>query len=103
MYNVYAFDKHGNWQWNFPLKKTSKGRAFAVESKTGNVLVLEGEVGAKCNAVVEVYKNDGRFVRSFGERYLNDAIDIAAARDGRIFVLDSSFNGDAKWVSVFNG
>lgn len=103
MYNVYAFDKHGNWQWNFPLKKTSKGRALAVESKTGNVLVLEGEVGAKCNAVVEVYKNDGRFVRSFGERYLNDAIDIAAARDGRIFVLDSSFNGDAKWVSVFNG
>lgn len=96
MYKVYAFDKHGNWQWNFPMKETSKGRALAVDSKSGNVLVLEGEVGAKCNAVVEVYKNDGRFVRSFGERYLNDAKDIAAARDGCIFVLDSSFNGDAK-------
>lgn len=74
-----------------------------MDSKTGNVLVLEGEVGEKCNAVVEVYKSDGHFVRSFGERYLSDAVDIAAARDGRIFALDSSFNGDAKWVSVFNG
>ena len=103
MYEVYVFDKHGNWQLNFPLKEESKGRAVAVDRGTGNVLVLEGEVGAKYNAVVEVYKNDGDFVRSFGERYLSDAVDIAAARDGRIFVLDKSFNEyGSSWVSVFN-
>lgn len=105
MYEVHVFDKHGKWIWNFPLKKTSKGRALAVDRGTGHVLVLEGEIGAKCNAVVEVYersKDDGHFVRSFGERYLSDAVDIAVARDGRIFVLDSSFNGDRKSISVFN-
>ena len=47
MYEVYVFDKHGNWQLNFPLKEASKGRAVAVDRGTGNVLVLEGEVGAK--------------------------------------------------------
>ena len=106
MYKVYVFDQHGHQMWNFPLKKTSKGRALAVDRGTGNVLVLEGEIGAKCNAVVEVYgrsKEDGHFVRSFGERYLSDALDIAVAKDGRTFVLDSSFSGDQKSISVFNG
>lgn len=106
MYEVHVFDKHDNWIWNFPLKKTSKGRALAVDRGTGHVLVLEGEKGAKCNAVVEVYersKDDGHLVRSFGERYLSDAVDIAVARDGRIYVLDSSFSGDRKSISSFNG
>lgn len=72
MYEVHVFDKHDTWIWNFPLKKTSKGRALAVDRGTRHVLVLEGEKGAKCNAVVEVYepsKDDGHLVRSFGERY----------------------------------
>ena len=101
MNKVYVLDKNENQQWNFPLKKTSKGRAVAVDRETGNVLVLEGEIGMKCNAVVEVYKNNGDVVSTFGERYLSDAADIAVARDGRIFVLDSSFSGDRKSISVF--
>ena len=81
-------------------------RALAVDRESGDVLVLEREIGTKCNAVVDVYgqsKDGGHFVRSFDERYLSDAVDIAAAGDGRIFVLDSSFNGDQKSISVFNG
>ena len=85
MYEVYAFDKHGNCEWNFPLKQTSKGCAVAVERGTGNVLLLKGAFKAKCNAVVQINTNDEDVLLNFGERSLSDASDIAAAKDGRIF------------------
>ena len=51
----------------------------------------------------KVNTNDGDFLLSFGERSLRDALDVAAPRGGRILVLDSSFDGESKWVNIFNG
>ena len=99
MHKVYVLDKNDNQRWNFSLKNTSEGRAIVVDRGTGNVMVLEGK--EEINAVVEVYKNDGEFVRTFGERYLRNALDIAVARNDSIFVLDSSFGGDRNSINVF--
>lgn len=102
IYNVKMFDKNGNGQIDFPLIKTSKGRALAVDSETRNVFILEGYVKEKCNALVDVYNKDGHFVRRFGKGDLECALDITAPSDGRVFVLDSSLKGRSKWISVFD-
>ena len=38
--------------------------------------------------MLDVYKNDGKLVRSFGEGLLRSATDLALPTDDRVFVLD---------------
>lgn len=87
-YEVFVFDNNGKLHHNFPLRNNSKGRKLTVNRHSDNteVLVLEGEEGL--NAIVEVYDTDGKFLRQFGQRILQDAQDIVGANDGHIYVLD---------------
>ena len=75
---VYEFSNTAGLHHKFPVREESWGRLTVTNSQ---VLVLSGRL-------VSVYDTDGLFVRSFGEGTLKLAIDIAAANDGRVMVVD---------------
>jgi len=101
-YEVFVFDKDGNLHHNFQLRNNSKGRRLAVNRHGDNteVLVLEGEEGL--HAMVEVYDTDGKFICQFGERILQDALDIVGANGGHIYVLDKLHESTKKFIRVFD-
>jgi len=101
-YKVAVFDKQGSHIKTFSLNSESTGRKLAVNSypTEAEVLVLEGPRGY--HARVELYKTEGSFLGTFGGRILEDAQDIDAANDGRIFVLDKSHHSGHKFVREFS-
>ena len=105
-YEVAVFDNQGVHVVKFRLNPASKGRKLAVRRNSFHpqVLILEGARQRGRHAVVEVYEaREGRFQKSFGHRHLEDAQDIAASKDGRIFVLDQSHHKGRKYVREFSG
>jgi hypothetical protein len=58
------------------------GMTLAVDGK--------GKVMCRSEEVVDVYENDGQFVRSFGKGLLKRASNLACASDGRVMVLDGN-------------
>ena len=79
--------------------KTEISTKFRVNDLSSLLTVSHGRVFVKEERKDEiyVYKCDGRFIFSFGERLLQDVIDIAAGSDGQIFVLQEN-----QFVRVFN-
>ena len=81
---VCKFENNGNLRHKFPVRGGEWKWHRVIVTNSGNVLVLRSA------NVVDVYENDGQFVRSFGEGILNSAFSIAAANDGRVMVVDKS-------------
>lgn len=114
-FEVFAFHEQDMRLHNrFKLKEGSTGRKLTVNSchhdKT-EVLVLEGKKGM--HAQVQVYDAiHGEYLIYFDGRILGDTKDIAAGRNGHVFVLDScvgsvrvkcvrEFKADRKHVRSF--
>ena len=77
---VQVFSHTADLLHKFPVRVEAWGwdRLAVTNNK---VLVLTGET-------VQVYEHDGRYVRSFGEGTLKDALDITAGPDGQVMILD---------------
>lgn len=105
-YEVAVVDNQGVHVLKFRLNPASIGRKLAVRRNSffPQLLILEGRRERGRHAVIEVYKaQGGRFEKSFGHRHLEDAQDIAASKDDRIFVLDQSHHNGRKCVREFTG
>ena len=102
-WEVQVCETTGDLLHNFPVSRGIWGRLTVSNSK---VVVLR--VSNEVKHVVDVYKHDGGYVRSFGEGILESADDIAADNDGAVMVLDSSvscvhvFAVDGTQLSTFN-
>ena len=94
-YVVYVFDTSANLDHKFPLKAGSRGCKMTINDNDKLMLLKRGQYR---NCIIDVYKNDGQFVRSFGEGQLKDASAITAARNGRVLVVGK----DGSYVHVFN-
>ena len=81
---VYKFESNSSLHHQFPVRGGEWKWHRVIVSDSGKVLVLRSE------NVIDVYENDGEFVRSFGEGTLNSAFNITAANDGRVMVVDKS-------------
>ena len=81
---VYKFESNSNLRHQFPVRGGGWEWHRVIVSDSGKVLVLRSE------NVIDVYKSDGEFVRSFGEGTLNSAFNITAANDGRVMIVDKS-------------
>ena len=92
-YAVYVFDTNFNLDQTFSLKG-SLGCKMAINDNDKLVVLRKHSR----NCVVDVYKTDGQFVRSFGEGKLKDALAITAAHNDRVVVADK----DGSHVHVFN-
>ncbi len=77
---LFCFAKTGDLHFHFHLREGAF-RSLAV-SDNNKVLVLR-------RGLVDVFTSDGQFVRSFGKDVLSNAVDITAANDGRVMVLDN--------------
>jgi len=86
---VYMFDKNGELHHQFPVKADQyECAAMVVDSK--RKVVITGIGYRKGGYPLDVYENDGQFVRSFGEGLLRYVLDLALARDDRVIVLDGA-------------
>lgn len=92
-YAVYVFDTNSNLDQTFSLKG-SLGCKMTINDND-KLMVLRKHFR---NCIVDVYKTDGQFVRSFGEGTLKDALAITAAHNDRVVVADK----DGSHVHVFN-
>ena len=93
---VNIFDRNREVHHQFPVNaERYKCAAMIVDSKrkvviTGIRYLMEGHA-------LDVYKNDGKFVRSFGQGLFSSVLDLALASDDRVIVLD----GDS-YVHMFS-
>ena len=88
-FTVYMFNKNGEVHHQFPVKGDESRREFPamiVASKRKVVIARNREI--KKSDVLDVYENDGQFVRSFGEGLLTNVTNLALATDDRVIVLD---------------
>lgn len=89
-YAVYVFDKNANLYHTF-ASKGSRGCKMTISGKD-KIMVLRKHFR---NCVVDVYETDGKFLHSFGEQTLKDALSITAVRDGRVAVADKGHKDDS--------
>ena len=82
---VQIFNTATSLRRKFHVKKGPWGQGRRLTICRGKVLVLRGSGSGD---VVDVYKNDGRFVRNFGGGLIKSARDIAATGD-HIMVMDT--------------
>jgi len=98
-YLVYMFDSNGKAHHQFPVKGDVDWHSYSamiVNSKLKVVITgIRHPVDGK---LVDVYENDGQFVRSFGEELLDRVIDLTLASDDRVIVLD-----ECSHVHMFSG
>ena len=95
-WEVQVFSRTADLLHKFPVR----GEGWSGLTVTNNkVLVLT-------DRTVRVYEHEGRYVHSFGEGILQDAIDITAGPDGQAMILDGScvfiFTEDGKQQRKFN-
>jgi len=104
---VYTFNNNGEVHHQFSVNgdvDCHKCPAMIADSKrkvfiTGIRFLEEGEL-------VDVYQNDGQFLRSFGEGLLGRVIALALASNDRVIVLDGDscvhmFSGHGDHLSKF--
>ena len=106
---VYVFNNNGKVYHQFPMK--GRGRhclAMIVDSKRKVVIMCRRFIQPICDIgyMLDVYENDGQFVRSFGEELLGFVTDLALASDDRVIVLDEGcyvhmFSEHGDHLSVF--
>ena len=82
---VHIFSAANSLLRKFPVKKGPWGQGRKLAICSGKVLVLRGSGSGD---VVEVYRCDGKLVRSFGGGFFKNAGDIAAIND-RVIVMDT--------------
>ena len=96
-FEVQVFSRTADLLHKFPVRGEGRDRLAVTNNK---VLVLTR------GRTVHVYEHEGRYVRSFGEGILQDAVDITAGPDGQIMTLDVScvfiFTEDGKQQRKFN-
>ena len=99
---VYCFKKKSREHFiKFPLRtlKQAQYHSLTVGYYGNNVLALgNAEREKQSRSEVAVFEPHGQFLRTFGERILEGALDISAANDNRVMVLDRG--GDC--VQVFS-
>jgi len=83
------FNNNGEVHHQFPVKRNDYHNrpAMIVDSKR-KVVIMDNRFFKK-GCVLDVYGNDGQFVRSFGQGLLRSALDLALASDDRVIVLDT--------------
>jgi len=83
------FDKNGEVHHQFNVKADKyECAAMVVDSK--RKVVITGIRYLKGGNALDVYENDGQFVRSLGEGLLSYVLDLALASDDRVIVLDGN-------------
>ena len=82
---VWIFDRASALLRKFPMKKGPLGQGRRLTVCGSKVLVLRGSGSGD---VVDVYKHDGGFVRSFGGGLLKNARDITSGND-HVMVMDT--------------
>ena len=91
---VYVLNNCGEVHHQFPVKEDEGWHiylAMIVDSKH-RVVILRNSFIYPEGWVLDVYENDGEFVRSFGEGQLRSAIDLALATDDRVIVLNEGYH-----------
>ena len=101
---VYEFSNTADLHHKFfPVRRGYWPRLTITNSK---VFLLKRRRSSGASGVA-VYNTDGRFVRSFGEEALEDPLDITAANDGRVMVVEESrscvhiFSEDGDYLEKF--
>ena len=89
---VYCYERNSGERLRyFPLRTLGMGEQAQYHSLTvddnNNVLVLGSGI-KQSGSEVAVFEPDGQFVRTFGGRILEHALDISFANDNRVMVLD---------------
>ena len=95
---VYMFNKNGEVHHQFPVEGDGEWRVFTfmiVDSK--RKVVITGTRRLEQSCLLDVYENDGQFVRSFGQGLLSCVTDLTLATDDRVIVLD-----DGRCVHMFS-
>ena len=89
---VYMLNKNGEVHHQFPVKGDGEWSCFTfmiVDSKRKVVIAHTRKFEESC--LLDVYENDGQFVRRFGEGLLRFVTDLALATDDRVIVLDEGY------------
>jgi len=97
---VYMFDKNGGVHHQFPVKADQYERAVMVVNSKRKVVITF--IRYRGGNALDVYENDGQFVRSFGEGLLSHVLDVALASDDRVIVLDSGDFFVHSYVHMFS-
>ena len=87
---IYVVNNYWEVNHHFPVKGDRDGRtclAMIVDSMRKVVITCRRFIKSE-GCVLDVYENDGQFVRRFGEGLLRSAKDLALAGDDRVIVLD---------------
>ena len=85
---VYVFNNNREVHHNFPVRKDwNTCSAMIVDSKR-KVVIMRSRLFEPGGYVLDVYENDGQFLRSFGEGLLSCVTDLALATEDRVIVLD---------------
>ena len=85
---VCCYEKSSREHFNyFPLREQAIYHSLTAGEDNNNVLVL-GNGEKQSGSEVAVFEPNGQFVRTFGERILEGALDISAANDNRVMILD---------------
>ena len=85
---VCCYEKNSREHFSyFPLREQAIYHSLTAGENNNNVLVL-GNGENQSGSEVAVFEPNGEFVRTFGERILEGALDISAANDNRVMVLD---------------
>ena len=88
---VYMFNNNGEVNHQFPANEHEDWNEFPamiVNSKREVVIMHNMFIMKWRCGVLDVYENDGQFVRSFGKGLLRSVTDLALASDDRVIVLD---------------
>ena len=88
---VYIFDRNGEVNHQFPVKVVDWSRCAAMIVDSKRKVVITG-IGYRLEGnALNVYENDGKFVRSYGPRLFRSVLDLALASDDCVIVLDGDF------------
>ena len=104
-WKIHIYSKNADPLLKFPVSKGDSRWGRLTVTNHSKVLVL---VRNKGKDVVDVYEHDGRYVRTLGEGILKNAVDITAAPDGIVIIMDRAdsciylFTEDGQQQSKFH-
>ena len=111
---VYVFNDTQTTRNRFSLEERLRGRSLTVNNNNRVLLLvkehmiktLSGCVAISTEYKVQVYRSNGRLVRSFGQGILKDTLDITATADGSVMVLQENscvhvFDAEGSLVQQF--
>ena len=85
---VYVFEKNRQVHHQFPVKLVDRSESAAMIVDSKRKVVITG-IGYQLQGnALNVYENDGKFVRSYGQGLLRYVLDLALASDDCVIVSD---------------